>query len=178
MIHGHPANDEAPTDESGVHSEDDAATDTVDAARKRVRQGVRIRPRADARAEESTTFSRRQVWQLLDGDPGAIGELIALLTRDLPSYVSVLLDGVRTGDLTTTARLAHKIRGAVGNIEASTVGETARAIEDFARMGDAESVSAQCAPLEVATAELVRDLGVWNRELEAAAVAHRSGAST
>lgn len=151
--------------------------ETVGAALERVRRG-RFRPRVEASAETLATFNRRHVVELLGGDTAAVREFIGLLTRDLPPYVRVLLDGARASDLTASARAAHRIAGAVGNIAPATVGEIAAAIEQLARQGDAESVSAKCAVLEVATAELMRDLDAWMRELNDSAATEAPGPST
>jgi PAS domain S-box-containing protein len=139
--------------------------ETVGAALERVRQGGRICQRSGVRADAQVAFSRQHVLDMLGGDVEAARELIALLTRDVPSCVSALLDRARAGDLTATARLAHKVTGAVGNVAASTVGEIAGTIEQLAKRGDAELMAAKCAALEGATAELMEDLDVWRREL-------------
>jgi two-component system, sensor histidine kinase and response regulator len=151
--------------------------DAVGAALERVRQGGRMCQRSDARANAPVTFNRRHVLDVLGGDVEAARELIALLTRDVPSYVSALLDRARAGDLTASARLAHKVTGAVGNVAASIVGEIAGTIEQLAKQGDAPSVAAKCAALEVATAALMRDLDVWRSELNDAGANDAPGVS-
>jgi HPt (histidine-containing phosphotransfer) domain-containing protein len=86
----------------------------------------------------------------------------------VPLYVSDLLERVRADDMAAVARLGHKIRGAVGNIGAVTVGEISNSIEQCARKGEAAAMPALCAALENANAALMSDLDVWVRELKAA----------
>jgi HPt (histidine-containing phosphotransfer) domain-containing protein len=120
--------------------------------------------------DQAATFNRHDVWQLFDGDAGEICELLLLVVRDVPLYVTDLLERVRADDMAAVARLGHKIRGAVGNIGAATVGEIASAIEHCAREGEAAAMPALCAALENANAALMSDLDVWVRELKAAHV--------
>jgi protein-histidine pros-kinase len=75
--------------------------------------------------------------ELLDGDAGAVEQLVDLYFRDLPDNLRGLREAASRGDLEALANRAHSIKGGVGVFNAARAAEAARAVEQAARAGDA-----------------------------------------
>jgi two-component system sensor histidine kinase/response regulator len=74
--------------------------------------------------------------ELLDGDAGAVAQLVDLYFRDLPGNLQGLRKAAAGGDLEELANLAHSVKGGVGVFNATRAAEAARVVEQAARRGD------------------------------------------
>lgn len=119
--------------------------------------------------ETQLAFDAEEVLKWYDNDHAAIQELVGLVRTDLPRYVHSLEAAADAGDLHQVGRVAHTIKGAVGNVCALRLCGITEALELSARGGDAARV-AQLRPEFTATAqELVDRLGAWVDTLQQAA---------
>jgi HPt (histidine-containing phosphotransfer) domain-containing protein len=142
--------------------------DTVRGALERIAPaGVPLEAESDAGAAAAAgaPFEASEVMSWFDHDVDAIVEVVGLLVRDLPAYVRNLADAATAGDLATVARVAHTIKGAVGNVAATAVPGIAEAIEDAAGGNHRARVVALCATLDAAARELIDGLQQWARGL-------------
>ena len=78
--------------------------------------------------------------ELLDGDEGALQQLIGLFFADLERNRKALEQAQRAGDFTTIRNLAHTIKGSAGVFNAESVMAAARRLETLARDSDAAGV--------------------------------------
>ena len=78
--------------------------------------------------------------ELLDGDEGALQQLIGLFFADLERNRKALEQAQRAGDFTTIRNLAHTIKGSAGVFNAENVMAAARRLETLARDSDAAGV--------------------------------------
>lgn len=110
-------------------------------------------------------FDPEEVSRWYDNDFEAIQELIGLVQTDLPRYVHSLETAADAGDLVQVARVAHTIKGAVGNVCALRLCGVTEAIELGARGGDAARVAALRAEFRVTADALLTELAAWVRTM-------------
>jgi HPt (histidine-containing phosphotransfer) domain-containing protein len=111
--------------------------------------------------EPQPAFDADEVCRWYDNDMESIHELIGLVLADLPRYAKGLEDAADGGDLTTVARFAHTIKGAVGNVCALRLCGVAEALELGARDGDTARIAALRGDFRSCTMALVDELSAW-----------------
>jgi PAS domain S-box-containing protein len=84
----------------------------------------------------SAPFDRGAALRLLGGDAALLSEVAALFLRDAPLMLDELRAAIATGDVTAAERGAHKLRGALLNLAASSAAERAQTLEQAGRRGD------------------------------------------
>ncbi len=115
--------------------------------------------------EPQPAFDADEVCRWYDNDMESIQELIGLVLADLPRYAQSLEEAADAGDLTTVARFAHTIKGAVGNVCALRLCGVAEALELGARDGDVARIAALRSDFRNCTMALVDELGIWVQQI-------------
>ncbi len=115
--------------------------------------------------DSQLAFDPEEVCRWYDNDLEAIQELIGLVQADLPRYVHSLEQAAEAGDLAQVARVAHTIKGAVGNVCALRLCGVTEALELGARGGDARRVAALRPDFRVTADALLTELAAWVRTI-------------
>jgi two-component system sensor histidine kinase/response regulator len=95
-----------------------------------------------------TVIDWSNVQDRFEGDLALFCEITRLFLADCPKRLSVMHDALSCGDYRTLERVAHSMRGSVGNFGATTASEAAQRLEELAHRGDAEELPSACASLE------------------------------
>ncbi|MGE3177824.1 MAG: Hpt domain-containing protein [Vicinamibacterales bacterium] len=111
--------------------------------------------------ESQPAFDADEVCRWYDNDMESIQELVGLVLADLPRYAKELEAAADAGDLTTVARFAHTIKGAVGNVCALRLCGVAEALELGARDGDTARVAGLRHDFRRSTMALCDELAAW-----------------
>jgi len=74
----------------------------------------------------------------LKGDKDFLLTLFSVYREDLPDKLSAIRSALAAGDLETTQRAAHSLKGASATVGAVAMRETAYALETAAKGGDAD----------------------------------------
>jgi PAS domain S-box-containing protein len=74
-------------------------------------------------------FDRSQILDRLEGDTALMHEILKVFVSDCPEYLQALRQGAQSGDVDSIARNAHSLKGAAGNVGASTVHDLAFQVE-------------------------------------------------
>lgn len=72
----------------------------------------------------------------LDGDIDLLKEISAIFVADCPRLLSQIRQAITLGDSCALARAAHCLKGAVANLTAQEVTESARRLESMGEKGD------------------------------------------
>ncbi|MGH7245293.1 MAG: Hpt domain-containing protein [Phycisphaerales bacterium] len=81
-------------------------------------------------------------------NPAIVAAILGSLEKQLPANLEALSGSLRGGDLTTTAAVAHALKGAAGAVGASALRLVAEGIEQSAKakaLGNAEETIADLA---------------------------------
>ncbi len=105
-------------------------------------------------------FAAARVLSAFDGDVSDVKALVALVSASIPAYVADLRAASTAHDTKKMAIMAHKIRGAVGNVGADRLAGLMRELEEMARGGVPVTNEAIVA-IEKATGEMVTSLTAW-----------------
>jgi signal transduction histidine kinase/DNA-binding response OmpR family regulator len=100
----------------------------------------------------------------VEGDVELLRELVGLFLEDYPQRVAELRQAIAAGDANTVARLAHALKGAVGNLGAHAAGVAALSLEQAGWAGDMVQIPAAFAALEQEMARLLPVLTALTRE--------------
>jgi HPt (histidine-containing phosphotransfer) domain-containing protein len=117
---------------------------------------------ADSAAE---TFQPDEVWERFGGDLDLIQEILGLIERDLPEYLVRLQGTLDAGDLPAAARLAHTIKGTVGEVAAVRLPGLAVSIEQAALRSDRGAAAALVPGMKTAASQLLAALRTWRAEV-------------
>ena len=98
--------------------------------------------------------------ELLDGDEGALQQLIGMFFSDFERNRKMLEQAHRDGDLMTIRNLAHSLKGSAGVFNATALVDVAQRLEASARRGELSSVKRE---LPLFMAELGNLAGVLRR---------------
>jgi CheY-like chemotaxis protein/HPt (histidine-containing phosphotransfer) domain-containing protein len=112
-------------------------------------------------APVAASFDRGELWDRVDGDKEALAEFVELLAADGPAYLQSLDRSIATGDLKTTAFVAHTIRGSIGHFAAHGAVEVAKQIEAAAHAGALGDARALAPQLQDETTRLIAELKAW-----------------
>lgn len=94
------------------------------------------------------------------GDQSVAAELVAIVRVDVTSYADALEAAAAGGQTTRVRELAHAIKGAAGNVSATSVCDLAGRIDNGLRTGQGEV--GELAPVLAAECRrLVADLDQW-----------------
>jgi CheY-like chemotaxis protein len=126
-----------------------------------------------AASAESVAFQPEEVLERFGGDVELIQEILALIDRDLPQYVARLRQAVDGRDMALAARLAHTIKGTVGEVAAVQLPGLAVSIERAALASEAGAASALVPAVEAAASDLLAALHTWQATVIARGGGHQ-----
>jgi CheY-like chemotaxis protein len=110
---------------------------------------------------EDNCIDWQAAWANLDGDRNLLGELALLFLDDLPQQMEAIhraADNMRNHDL---ERLAHRLKGSVGNFAAKPAFEAAFRLEQIARREDSKQIPQAVDALEYEIQRLHGALEEW-----------------
>jgi signal transduction histidine kinase/CheY-like chemotaxis protein/HPt (histidine-containing phosphotransfer) domain-containing protein len=105
-----------------------------------------------------------ELLQRFAGDMELLGEVAALFRESCPGRLAALRAALDAGDAPTVEALAHGLKGSAANFSCDQVVETARRMEELARAGRLEQVSAALPELERLVDALLHSLAVYEHE--------------
>ena len=94
----------------------------------------------------------------MEGNRELLSELVDILRAESPRLLANLRQSVEAGDARGVREAAHAIKGTVGNFGGHAASEAARVLEVMGRDGVLNGAGAAVARLELAVAELERNL--------------------
>jgi len=100
-------------------------------------------------------------WANLEGDPNLLSELALLLLDDLPQQMDAIHRAVDNKQDHELERLAHRLKGSVGNFAAKPAFEAAFHLEKIARQGDFKQAPQALGALEHEIQRLRDALEKW-----------------
>ena len=103
-------------------------------------------------------FDVAALMKRLDIDEKLVGEIMDVYLHDTPVQISKLKEHFSQKDYLSVQRCAHSIKGASANFCVSTVNETARDIELYAKQGDFERIGLLVDTLEAQFGALKAEL--------------------
>jgi signal transduction histidine kinase/DNA-binding response OmpR family regulator len=106
-------------------------------------------------------FDRQAALTNLEGDNNLLRELALLFLDDLPQQMEALRRAVDSGRYHDLERLAHRLKGSVGNFAAKPAFETASCLEEVARQADSQQIPQAINALEVEIQRLRDALEGW-----------------
>jgi HPt (histidine-containing phosphotransfer) domain-containing protein len=86
-------------------------------------------------------FDHASLCERLMDDQDLARELVDAFLEDTPTQVEALLTAFAEGDLVKTERVAHRIKGAAGNLSACRLQQLTNTIELIAREGSRDEVA-------------------------------------
>jgi HPt (histidine-containing phosphotransfer) domain-containing protein len=92
------------------------------------------------------------------GDVELLRELVTMLRESVPVQLTALREAVTSGDARRVERVAHAIKGSVGNFAAQSAFATALRLEKMGRQGDLADTGEALRQLEAEIEELSRAL--------------------
>ncbi len=116
-----------------------------------------------APSPENDCIDWQAAWANLDGDRTLLGELALLFLDDLPKQMEAIHDAVDKEQCRELERLAHRLKGSVGNFAAKPTSEAALHLELVARQGDFSQVPPAMKTLEHEIRRLQSALEEWAR---------------
>jgi len=114
------------------------------------------------------------VWANLEGDHSLLTELALLFLDALPTQMEALHRAVENKLGHDLERLAHRLKGSVGNFAAKPAFEAALRLEEIARRGDYERIPPALEGLEHEIQRLQRALKEWVNNPDQTGVAGQS----
>jgi len=127
-------------------------------------------------ASHQAVFQPAEAWERFDGDLELIGTILELIDRDLPESVRQLRRAVDAADWTPAARLAHTIKGTVGEVAAIHLSDLAVSMEQAALSADGAVAAAIVSQVETASIDLLAALHLWHAGLSTPAGPHTATA--
>jgi two-component system, sensor histidine kinase and response regulator len=94
-------------------------------------------------------LNRALILERLEGDSELLTELVGLFLEQAPQLIEAMRKALQRGDMQELGRSAHSMKGAASNFLAHGTVSAASRLENDAKNGDAESVKASLATLEV-----------------------------
>jgi signal transduction histidine kinase/CheY-like chemotaxis protein len=104
------------------------------------------------------------VWANTEGDRNLLSELAVLFLDDLPQQLQAIHRAADNMQKDELERLAHRLKGSVGNFAAKPAFEAAFHLEKVARKGDAKQLPPAVESLESEIRRLQKALEEWVRE--------------
>ncbi len=98
--------------------------------------------------DNRSIFDREALFNRLMGDEELIRDVIATYIQEIPSLVSQLRTSLANGDVKTSERLVHTIKGSSANLGAEALRGVAANLEKFTKSGELDPVKAGIGSLE------------------------------
>jgi two-component system, sensor histidine kinase and response regulator len=97
---------------------------------------------------EAGVLDREELLQRMDGDLELLRELAELFFAGYPKKLTELREAITAGDAAVVERVAHSLKGSVGNFAAPAAFEAAEQLETMGRTADLAGAPAVCGTLE------------------------------
>jgi HPt (histidine-containing phosphotransfer) domain-containing protein len=98
--------------------------------------------------DTSSIFDRQALINRLMGDEELMREVLVTYIQEIPSLLNQLKTSLANGDVKTTERLVHTIKGSSANLGAEALRTAAAGLEKFIKTGELELVTAGIGSLE------------------------------
>jgi len=108
--------------------------------------------------QSTTLFDRATMLERLGGDVELMSEIVTLFVEECPNMIASVRDSISEQDANLVQRSAHTLKGALLNIAADPVAETARRLEFLGRSGELTESAEVLASLESELDRLVQEL--------------------
>ncbi|HRY99640.1 MAG TPA: Hpt domain-containing protein [Bacteroidales bacterium] len=96
---------------------------------------------------------------MLDGDGGALAQMIRVFCESTPEIVEALNTAFREGDHDMLGRMAHKLKSSVDLFGIAELGASVRQIEQWSRLGEPMAgIAPLLSRLNGVVAEVMQDL--------------------
>jgi CheY-like chemotaxis protein len=99
-------------------------------------ENLRALPETPAEFPDDDILDRREVLYRFDDDRELLREVVQGFLRECPNRLSALREALARGDSDAVTRLAHALKGSVGNFAARHVVDAAQKLEMIGREGD------------------------------------------
>ena len=109
---------------------------------------VKSPPMTEKPAERNDLVDRVSLLDRVEGDQELLAEIIEIFLADAPQLLGAMQNALQQGDMILLERSAHSMKGAAGNMSASTVVNAAFQLEQSAKLKDEESSKANLAALQ------------------------------
>jgi HPt (histidine-containing phosphotransfer) domain-containing protein len=80
----------------------------------------------------------KRLQQMFDNDMTTIRDLLQMFVESLPDVSSRLETAIKAGDMESTYRIAHEMKGSCSNMGAAPLADMAKEIESMTRVGQME----------------------------------------
>jgi signal transduction histidine kinase/DNA-binding response OmpR family regulator len=100
-------------------------------------------------------------WANLEGDRSLLSELAQLFLQDLPQQLDALQRAINDGESHEVERLAHRLKGSVGNFAAKPAFDAAFRLEKIAQSGDSKELANAMDVLQYELQRLQAALEKW-----------------
>jgi PAS domain S-box-containing protein len=143
-----------------------ALIDAIESLRPRARAIAESVPApvVEARPPAEPIFDRAELMNRVEGDVELLQELLDLFRDSCPRQLVDLQEAIARRDSQTVERVAHSIKGSVGNFAARGAAAAALRLETMGRGGDLEGAPAALSSLEVETDRLLGALAALIQE--------------
>jgi CheY-like chemotaxis protein/HPt (histidine-containing phosphotransfer) domain-containing protein len=111
-----------------------------------------------AKAEADAKIDRTALLAGFDGNRSLLGEISRVFLNDYPLRLSEIREAIRKVDAPMLARVAHALKGAIGNFGAKLAFTVAEQLETMGKNGDLSGADALCVTLESELALVAREL--------------------
>ncbi len=111
--------------------------------------------------ESYTVFDPEELLDLACGDRALARELVDTFLDDIPKQLAELRAALQRGDGQELRRVAHKIKGSVGNFSAPTAIAAAKRLDEYAHSGEWSQLEGECTSLEREIQHLSVALREW-----------------
>jgi HPt (histidine-containing phosphotransfer) domain-containing protein len=95
-----------------------------------------------------SVFDKNAALDRLGGDLDLLIELAGMFLEDCPRMLDGIESALDSGDSDSVQRLAHSLKGAVGNFSAKAAFDVAQGLEDIGREGDLSRAQATFSDLK------------------------------
>ena len=115
-------------------------------------------------ASDTALFQPEAALERVEGDRDLLVEVIGLFLAEWPQTASDLAATLESGELPAVVRLAHTLKGAVGNFASPAAFQVAEALEHAARAGDLAAARAAFSRLQETMNRLVPALADYRHQ--------------
>ena len=102
----------------------------------------------------SSILDRSELLERVGGDRELLVEIVELFSRDCPKQMAELSEAVACGDAAKVKRVAHAVKGQVGNLASATATAAALRLEMMGSEGNLAGAREELASLERAIEQL------------------------
>ena len=111
-------------------------------------------PQSSASADAAVVWNSAVLLERMSGDVELQKKMLESFLSYMPQQISTLRNAVEGGDLATSKRLAHSIKGATANVGGEAMQSVAAAMEDAGYAGELDGIKSRLDDLERAYALL------------------------